>query len=543
MVKMNNLVKPTKALKYSDIYLDFINGKETVKTFYPAKSLVDVASQLDGVHYDRRRLISILTKQNREYGASEKTFENIEKLKNESTVCLFSGQQAGLFGGPFLIVIKALAIVKAARQYSKQLNCSVIPVFWIAGDDHDFEEVNHTFVLNNKAEAIKISYDTPPLIRSSTSEIILSDSSELKKAKASLKQVLGETDFTDNLYQMIDATYTDRDTFVSAFGKLMASLISQYGLILFSPGDKEAKRMAVDFFRDIVEKQDELHEYLIDTNNRIKQLGYHLQVDKKENATHLFYNLDGRKPVLREGDKFFVDEKIFTKDELLKCIEMHPEDFSPDVMTRPILQSYLFPVVSQKGGASEIAYLAQVNRLFDLFGLVAPFYKARPSATIVEKKYEKIIDEYKIEFEDIIKDIEQVINKILMETFPEDIEMRLYELRKHIESHFDDFKSTTLKFDTSLESFARQTYGKIDYALKTFEGKVFSAHKKKSKETRERIYRLWHALYPHRNFQERSVNICYFLSKYGFDFIDFLYNKIDCEQKEHQLISFSEYDS
>ncbi|MFQ5453150.1 MAG: bacillithiol biosynthesis cysteine-adding enzyme BshC, partial [Candidatus Zixiibacteriota bacterium] len=339
-----------------------------------------------------------------------------------------------------------------------------------------------------------------------------------------------------DLYELIDSTYTTDDTFVVAFGKFMTALTKEFGLVFFSPGDLEVKRMAAGFFKSILNKQDELHQRFVDTNFKIKKEGYHIQVEKKDNATHLFYNLNGRTPVLRDNNHFTVGGEHFSIEELCDCIDNHPERFSPDVMTRPILQSFLFPVVSQLGGASEIAYLAQTNQIFNLFDRVTPFYKARPSITILEKRFEKLMTEHDIKFEEIAKDIEQVINRILSKTFPEDIETNFDGLRKQIKSHFEKFSSKTLEFDPALMSFAKQTLGKIDFSLKAFEGKVFSAHKKKSKESRERIYRLWHSVYPNRNFQERAINISYFLSKYGLNIIKYLYENIDTEEKAHQII-------
>ncbi len=538
---MSNLIAPSKSLGYSNIFLDFLADVSSARNFYPSQNIDDVAAKIDAVDYRRDDICGILDAQNRLYGASQRALDNIEKIKDPSAVCIFAGQQAGLFGGPLLVIYKALALVKAAQLYETQLNRPVIPVFWIAGDDHDFDEVNHMWVIDRASEMVRVSYDARPLIELPTSEIEFSDSSELEKAKEHLKKALGETDFTDDLYGLIDEAYTDSDTFVTAFGKLMASLTSELGLVFFSPGDTEAKRLAADLFLDIIDNEVELQNRLNSTNEDIRSHGYHLQVEKSADASHLFYNLDGRKPVVRHGDQYLVGEKSLSRAELTDCIRNCPERFSPDVMTRPVLQSFLFPVVSQKGGAAEIAYLAQIGRIFELFGLVTPYYRARPSLTIVEKRFEKLLAEFEINFEELAGDIEQVVNRVLARSFPDDIEEKFNEFRNHLREHFGQFTSTSMKFDPGLKKLADQTMGKIDFAVKGFEGKVFSSHKKKSQETRDRIYRLWHALYPNRNFQERSLNITYFLSRYGRGFVDFLYEKMDSEQKAHQMVNLSEY--
>lgn len=536
----NDLINPSKALGYSDIYLDYLAGKDAARKFYYAADLDEVIPKLDAINYDRDKMAAILERQNRAFGATQETLDNINRLKDPKSLCVFSGQQAGVLTGPMLVITKAIGIIKAAQCYADHLKRPVIPIFWIAGDDHDFEEANHTWLMNRNGEPQQVTYQTPPETAVPTYQIKFSDSDELSRMKNEIKDLLGETDFTGELYELIDKSYTPEDTMVSAFGKFMSGLMGRFGLVLFNPGDNEAKAQAVPLFKAIVEQQNGLHEISLKTNNRIAADGYHIQVEKKDDATHLFYNTNERIPISKAGEKFVAGDHSFTRAELLEEIEKYPEHFSPDVMTRPLLQSYLFPVISQKGGPSEIAYLAQINPLFELFGLTPPFHKARPTVTIIEKRFDKQMAELEIAFEDLTGDIEQVINRVLARTFPADLEESSENLRRNVEDLFESFRSKALHFDPSLKGFADKTFGKIDFSLKAFEEKVFAAHKRKSNETREKIYRLHNALFPHRSLQERSINIVYFLSKYGTVTIDHLYNAIECEQTDHQLIHLAE---
>jgi bacillithiol biosynthesis cysteine-adding enzyme BshC len=517
-----------------------VAGKDPPKYLYSAENLEDVAGRLDTFPHDQEKTAAVLRRQNSVYGSSSRTFENIDKLSDPRTVCVFSGQQAGFLGGPLFTIIKAIAVVKATESYTKRLDRPVIPVFWIAGDDHDFEEVNHTYILNRETEPCEMAYDAPPDLEHSVADVVFSDAEELGRVKQCVKKCLGETDFTPALYELIDRAYTPEDTFVTAFGKLMAGLMKDSGLILFSPHDAEIKRHAVPFFTDILDKQEALFNVVSERNREIAGLGYHIQVAKKDNATHLMCNLNGRKPIMREGQSFAVGERVFSYNELVHLISDQPERFSPDVMTRPVFQSYLFPTVSQKGGPAEIAYLAQVDPIFGLFGLPAPYYEARPSATIVETRFEKLLAKHEIAFEDLTGDIEQVINRVLSKTFPKDLELHFETLRDDVEGRFEQFIQDSLKFDPSLKAVARQIYGKIDFNLKAFESKVFAAHKKHSKNARDRMYRLWHALYPHRGLQERCLNVTYFISRYGPEFVSYLTEVMDSEETAHQLIYLSE---
>jgi bacillithiol biosynthesis cysteine-adding enzyme BshC len=543
VIGQNTLHISPERLGYSGIYLDFVAGKPPAADFYLAESLESVAQNVDQIGFDRTTIVSILRRQNEAYGASSAAMANLEKLKDPRALCVFAGQQAGLYSGPMLTIIKAMGIIKAAELYSEELKRPVIPIFWIAGDDHDFDEANHTFVLKRTGELCKNSYQVKPDNEVPTAEIELGNTEELKRLDEQLHNCLGDTDFTENLHEMIGRAYTPDDTLVTAFGKLMASMLSEFGLLLFSPGDTEAKRLAVPFFKAVVEKQDQIHELLDSANRRIEEVGYHIQVEKSEKATHLFYNHDGRRPVMREDDRFVAGDESFTQDELLARIEETPERFSPDVMTRPVFQSYLFPVLSQKGGPAEIAYLAQLNPLFELFGVATPVHKARPTLTILENRTARLMDEMDIEFEDLLGDIEQVINRVLSKTFPADLEADFQALRDSVASGFRKFIDEALAFDSGLQKFAGQTEGKVDFILKGFESKLFAAHKKKSQQTRDRIYRINNAMYPHRGLQERCLNITYFLSRYGTGVIKYIFDRMDSEETAHQIISMSEFEN
>ncbi len=538
---MTELVAPSKELGYSNIFLDFLADITSARHFYLAPGVVKVAHELDQLEFDRKWIVSTLRRQNEALGAPPQVMQAIDKLADERTVCIFSGQQACLFGGPMLILFKALGIIKAAQMLSTTLERDVVPIFWIAGDDHDFEEVNHTWLLDRTGEPVQVTYEGKPAIELPVAEICFSHAEARKAAMAQLKDTLGDTDFTPDLFAMIEECYTSSDTFATAFGKLWTRLLGKYGLVMFSPGDPQVKRHATDFFKRVLNKQVELHDTLTRTNNELVQSGYHIQVEKSEDATHLFYNLDGRKPVTRRDDGYLVGDQHFTQDELLAALEEHPERFSPDVITRPVFQSFLFPVVAQKGGPSEIAYLAQVNPVFRLFHLPPPCHSARPSATLVETRFEKLMEEYHIRFDDLTGDIEQAINRTLAQSFPTDLEKKFDSLQMDVLEHFNEFMHDAIDFDPGLKDVGMQTRGKVDYALNNFKGKVFSAHKKRQKQTRERIYRLQNGVYTNRGLQERSLNLLYFLSRYGPGLIDFVYEQLDIRQPAHQIIHLSDW--
>ena len=533
-------IAPSRKLGYTQLYLDFLAGAGSARKFYSSQNADVTARALDRIQFDRQATVSILRRQNETFGSSPAVFAAIDKLADPHAVCIFAGQQAGLFGGPMMTLLKALAIAKASRTLSTQLSRPVVPVFWIAADDHDLDEVNHTFLLNRLGALQRVDYHGRPEMALPLGQIQLEDGLSLEQPMQSFRETLGETEFTRELYELLERCYNPDNTFVTAFGKLMAALTAEYGLVLFTPNDREVKALARPFLRQVIEKQDLLHALLSERNQAVQSAGYHLQVQKQDNAAYLFVDLDGRKPVHRRGNDFTVGDRNFTKQELIALLESEPERFSPDVTTRPIFQAWLSPTAVQMGGPSEIAYFAQGNVIFDLFERPLPVHLARPTLTFVEKRFGKLMNEQAISFEEVAGDIEQVINRIMNKSFPEDIEGRYEQLRSEIRRQFDLFSEESLNFDPSLRGFAEQTSGKIDFALKTFESKLFTAHKKRSTDLRERIYRLQNALWPNGAFQDRSLNVANFVARYGYTFVSWLYESVDPLAPGPKLISLSE---
>ena len=534
------LIAPSPSLGYSQFYLDYLAGRKPAVDFVVGDDLQTLASRLDKQTYNRAAVCDILLNQNTQFGVDQAALDSIRQLTSEKTLCVFAGQQAGLFGGPLLVVVKALAIVKLAREFSQKLSRPVIPIFWIAGDDHDFDEIASTIVLSQQSELVELKYGIRPSLELPASEIRLDNSEELARLLELLKASLGQTDFTAELYAELESSYKSGETFVGAFGKFMARLTRGTGLAFFNPCDAQAKTLAVPLFERIVDEQPSIHQALRTANESLQKDGYHLQVEKKESSALLFRHRDGRKPVHVESGKFTIGGETVTPAELKVAIRATPEQFSPDVMTRPLMQSTLFPVLCQIGGPAEVAYLAQCRPLFDILELPKPIHRGRPSLTLLEKRIEKLVDEYNLSFEEITGDIEQAVNRVMLANFPKDLEAGYRLLTEDMSARWKQFADTSLAFDPSLAEFANQTYGKIDFTLKNFESKLFSAHKKKGKEIRERIHRVQHHLFPRRTLQERTLNISCYLARYGLGAIPFLLDRLSTDQTGHQLISLSE---
>jgi uncharacterized protein YllA (UPF0747 family) len=197
-------------------------------------------------------------------------------------------------------------------------------------------------------------------------------------------------------------------------------------------------------------------------------------------------------------------------------------------------------VVGQVGGPSEIAYFAQIGKLFEMMGLTQPCYFPRPALTLIEKRYGEMMEKYDFAFLDLLGDPETLVKRATAHSFPKETETQIADFRGKFEQAYGTFLAAVRKFDDSLEPMGKQTYGKIDFALNAFEKKIYDQHKKKMETTRAQIYRLCTAVHPNRNLQERSFNINYYISKYGFDIVDYIFKNLDILSTDHQLLYLSE---
>ena len=538
---LENDVKPGAEFHHSALYLDFLKRDDRIKKYLYQKSPADAADAIGQHKMDRDILCDVLDNQNKDFNSKPAAFESIKRLRQKDALCIFTGQQAGLFGGPLLTLYKAIDIIKRAKILERELNRPVVPVFWIACDDHDFEEINHTYYLNRDGEPTKLSYAPEGEHNVPVADICLSDREKYDELRSDSADAFGGTDFSEELEKRLLDAYSFDECLVRAFARNIADTLPDLGMVFFCPHNTVVKTQSRIFFKQLVERHFQLRDLLEETNQKLSSDNYHIQADKKKTAVHLFYHFPGRTPIHYLDESFVMDEKRLGLPAILDLIDRNPERFSPDVLARPVWQSFLFPVVAHTGGPAEIAYFCQIGKMFELFGLAQPYYYSRIGATIVEKRQEDFLDRYNLKLSDLTGDVEQLINRLLAGSFPENLEKEIELFKTDLDQQYKNLVKTILKFDGNLEPMSQQTWGKIDFALKNLEKKVFSQHKKNMDKTRKQIYRLVNALYPNRTLQERSININYYISKYGFDVVNYIVDKLDLQNGDHHMIRISEF--
>ena len=234
-------VSSMKNRQFSKLYSDFLNNEAPINRYLFSNNPAQVAERIGPPKVDREILCDILLKQNKEFGAKPKALGAINGLRQMDALCIFAGQQAGLFGGPLLTLYKAIDIVKRANLLEKKLSRPVIPIFWITSDDHDFAEINHTYYMDPEGKLTKIGYEHPDDLQVSVAEIYFNSEAEYNDLKKQTEKAYGGTDFSEELLKRIFTAYAPGKCIADAFAEFMTDILPDCGLVFFNPSVKDVK--------------------------------------------------------------------------------------------------------------------------------------------------------------------------------------------------------------------------------------------------------------------------------------------------------------
>jgi len=529
---------------HQNLFLDYLYEFENVSKFYKNNfrnkdeflNIFRSVSELNKT--DRVNLVEIIQKQYDPAQISEKTTSNLELLKSKKTLAVVTGQQLGVLGGPLYTFYKIISAIKLSTFLSERYDdYKFVPVFWLEGDDHDFNEIRSVDLINNENVTQKFSYgEEIPEDEDHGSVGFLDLNESIETFFAEIKNNIRNTEFTDSLFEKIQSFYSNGKPLKQAFRELIFWLFDKYGLIIFDPQDKEIKSLMKPVFKKELTDFRKHTEKLVRVSAELDDK-YHAQV--KVRPVNIFYNTDGGRFLIDPVDEEFrlrKKRKKFSYDELINLIETEPENFSANVLLRPICQDYVLPTAFYIGGPSEIAYFAQVIPLYDFFDIAAPVIYPRSSATIVEKNIQSVIDKYDLQMEHVFWDPETLKEKILSSMSQITISDIFAEANDKVDVALDQLKEKLFEFDKTISDASTKYRQKIFNYLDELKGKALDAQKRKHETTLRQIDKVSSALFPNGTLQERELNFLYFSNKYGDELIGKIFEELAINKYEHQFI-------
>jgi bacillithiol synthase len=527
----------------SRLYNDFLYHFDRVARFYEREgrdlpSLVARAHRVTAQRFSRDAVADVLADQNRQAGAGPETFANLDRLRQPDSVVVITGQQAGLFTGPLYTIFKALTAIKLAEELRRH-GVNAVPMFWVAAEDHDFQEVNHTRLVNREGNLVTVTYTAcSPKEGKPVGHVRLAEG-----IGENIEQVLAalpESEFTPRLAADLRECYQAGAGFADAFGRMMMKLFGKYGVVLINPLDDRLKHVSGELYVRAMARVPEFASALVSESAALVSAGYHAQVHTSPEAVPLFMLDEGRRTALvrRDDGRFHLknSDKSFAADEMLSTVARCPNCFSPNVTMRPIVQDFLLPTVAYIGGPAEIAYFAQLRPNYSLLDRVEPVVLPRASFTLIEKRHAKTMSKYGIAFPDLFEGQEEVMKRVVERSLDQDTATRFDETEHALNEQLDRLRDSLTAVDPTLADALKGGREKILYQIHNLRTRFIHNRTKRDETMGQQIERLFAVLYPNKNLQERELNVAYFLARYGYEWIDRLYDEVELESRDHKLV-------
>ena len=526
----------------SRLFLDYLSHTPSAAEFYPRSANISdwVKEEAARVSYDparRAQVAGILERQNRVWDASAKTFANLDRFRR-GALTIVTGQQVGLFGGPLFSILKALTAVKLAEE-STRAGVDCVPVFWLATEDHDLAEINHVSLLSPQGLPERVGVESHGIADAPVGTIRFGP--EIESAVEQAAAQLGEGEAATWLRE----SYRPGETLGSAFARLFARMFADWGVILLDPADREFHEIAKPLFRAANERAPELDAALLARGKALEAAGYHQQVKVTAASTLLFEVKNGARTVVKRranggglGEFQSGHEKLSAR-QLLDRIEAGPENFSPNVLLRPVVEDYLLPTIAYTGGAAEIAYFAQVGVVYkELLGRVTPVLP-RFSATLVEPKAERILSRYGLRITDVFQGPEKVRETIATRSLPADLQKRFSEAYASVEQSMTALRDSVGALDSTLIRCSDKTRTAMWYQVNRLHRRAARAEILRNEVIARHTDAVCNALWPHKTLQEREIAGLSFVAKYGPGLLATLHDAITTDCHDHQVISLA----
>ena len=529
----------------SKLFLDYVRDPTGLRSFYPeaVKSHFDLIERRDGVlenyQTDRAAICDALERMNREWGASEKTLKHIQTLRERDCVAVVSGQQVGLFGGPLYTIYKALTAVKLA-DCLRQRGLKAVPVFWIATEDHDFAEVALAEFIDRDCRLNRVN--ASPEIHSEglpVGHVTLNDA--INGAIQSLLDALPRNEFSDDLENLLRGSYASGVRFGDAFARMILKLTASHGLIMLCPLDAQLKLLAAPIYTEAARRAPEIAAAIVNRSHELEGAGYHAQVTPSEDSFPLFLHDESRArhALTRNRNGRYQtknNREDYSADELAAWASREPQRFSPNVTLRAVVQDYLLPTIAYYGGAAEIAYFAQTSEVYRIMGRPVTPILPRASLTFVEKHTWRSLDRYSVRLQDLFEGPDHVMARVVTKYLGKETAAAFEHTTETFSKELDDLQDQLRRVDPTLADALDKGRRKINYQIEGLRSRFNRSQVARDEAVKRQLEHAFDLLYPQKALQERHVNIMSFIARHGLYFVDWIFDAIELESNDHQIV-------
>jgi len=499
---------------FSKLVLDYINNEERLAAFYSYRPDMDgLAKAIENRHFlgDRNTLVEVLKQQYQHLQPNKSVIKNIELLGLDHTFTVTTGHQLNLFTGPLYFIYKIVTTINLAIELKMaHPDKNFIPVYWMATEDHDFDEINHVSVDEKNISWIQQTNGATGRLSTKT----------VAAAVMAYKGYLGISKNGKHIAKLVEQAYLQHDNLADATRFLVNNLFEKYGLVIVNADNSTLKKQ----FSNIITADIIAHNssrIIEESSKNLEDLGYKTQVNGRD--INFFYLKDDlRERLIFQNNRYIVNHTdiSFSEEELKTEIESYPERFSPNVVMRPLYQEVILPNIAYIGGGAEVAYWMQLKANFNFYKVDFPVLLLRNSALLIDKRSAQNLYNLGFQLEDIFLPVEELKNIWVRRNTS--VELNLTDEIRAINSIFDQIKLNAFKIDKTLSVSTDTAKQKTNHLLTNLEKKLFRAEKRKHETALLQIDNVKKRLFPNGTLQERILNIAPMYVNYGEDFLSSL---------------------
>lgn len=521
---------------------DYVLGKESaVACFgyhpYEQASYRERLNWLRGQAFPHRvRLADGLYTYNQSVDNHPEALKRIEALRCPDTYVVIGGQQAGVLTGPLYTIHKAVHLIQAAQKLSAELQTEVIPVFWIAGEDHDIDEIDHLHWLIDQERGVhKERVELQKKGRKSASQLPV-DEEACQRFLEAFFHAHTQTEHTPSIRALLEETLRAATSMADWFARIMARLFGKHGLVLVESSLPFVRELERPMFRKVIEQNEEISLLLGKAEERLEAAGYPKQLQVAENQANLFLYEDGERLLLeRYADRFVNRRASYTKEELLRLLEADPQRFSANVVSRALMQEHLFPTLAFVGGTGEVAYWAYYRDVFAACGLQLPIVVPRMSVTLLEGALGRLLDGFDLRMEQVLTGFADWKRTWEAQQVRHPLEQKFAETREALLAVYRPLVEEVVKLDPGMERLAGKNTTFLLEQVSFLEERLIRSLHEREDVAWHRVRRIEAALLPDGGWQERKLSFFSFANKHGLTLADQLVEAPFAQDGSHQI--------
>lgn len=502
----------------SPLIKDYLSQKEGLKPFYslfPNEENYPIQAKKKLSEYQHRSVLnSVLHDQMQQHVLTEKQKENLNLIKEKQTVTITTGHQLNLMTGPLYFIYKIMHVIKICDTLNKnQQEITYVPIYWMATEDHDFDEINH---FNDYQKTYSFDAENGGFVGDISTE-------NTEPTLREFLQTFGDNKFESRLKEIIEAAYFNKYSLSKATRILVSELLGDYGILILDANNAELKKCMIPFF----EKElfnNEVQQLVQQTNQDLAN--YKNQAHARE--INLFYLENNKRERIEKTENGFVlveSLKEFTASEFRDELHRFPEKFSPNVILRPLYQEVILPNVAYIGGGGEIAYWLQLKSVFENFGILFPMLVVRNSMLIIPNAMKHKAEKYDLLSKKMFQSSDVIKNQFTEQQSK--LFKELEELELSLINQFENLENLAQKTSSSFGSMVEAQKKKQIKGYKSMYKRLLKAEQKRFETEINKIDEVYDYIFPQNNWQERVINFSDFYKHNGQELFSRIYNHLE----------------